>query len=223
MELNFEQASTTDLLSWAYETYADSLAFSTAFGPSGLVLMHLTSQIHPNVKVFFIDTGYHFQDTLDMVDRVQSALPVEVEVVQPQRSVAQQLNDHNGHLHQLEPDRCCDLRKVAPTRQILRGKSAWITARRRDQGHTRANLHFLEPTTTEGRDIMKLNPLFKWTRKEVWQHIYTHDLPYNRLADEGYTSVGCAPCTRPATDPNDERSGRWSGRNKTECGLHTSL
>ena len=106
---------------------------------------------------------------------------------------------------------------------MLSGLDAWVTALRRDQGASRANLPAVDTLSIDQRIVLKLNPLVQWSRSQVWQHIHDNDLPYNRLLDDGYTSIGCAPCTERPTDPNDPRSGRWSGRAKTECGLHTML
>ena len=216
-------ASTTDLLSWSYETYGDTLAFSTAFGPSGIVLMHLAAQIRPDLRVFFIDTGFHFAETLEMVDRVHDRFNVQIDVISSAMTIDEQNKKFGDELYAIDSDKCCEIRKLAPTRRLLEGKDAWMTARRRDQGKTRAQLNFLEPSSVSGQPIMKLNPLFKWTKAEIWQHIHTNQLPYNPLADQGYSSVGCAPCTQPTVNIDDERSGRWANQSKTECGLHTSL
>lgn len=223
MTVNLQQPDARTVLSWAYETYGDRAAISTAFGPSGVALMHLASQINPGARVFFIDTGFHFPETLAMVDRIQARLDVQVEVIEPLISVAEQALEYGDELPVLDSNQCCSIRKVEPNKRLLRGLGAWITALRRDQGPSRANTPVLEIKQVDGRHLAKLNPLVTWKRQEVWQHIFAHDLPYNPLHDDGYPSVGCWPCTRRATDPDDERSGRWAGQNKTECGLHTAI
>ncbi len=178
-----EDASAEEALTWAYSTYGDRAGMSTAFGPSGVVLMHL-----------------------EVVDPTPRAL-VE-----------------GDRLHVFDPDRCCALRKVEPTQRVLAGLDAWLTALRRDQGPTRARTPVVEiKERPGGTPLAKVAPLARWTRKDVWRHIFTHELPYNALHDRGFDSVGCAPCTRPSTDPADERSGRWVGHAKTECGLHTMI
>jgi phosphoadenosine phosphosulfate reductase len=158
-----------------------------------------------------------------MVDRIHARLNVHIEVLKPLISVEEQALTHGDSLHILQPDACCAIRKVEPTARMLSGLDAWITALRRDQGPTRAHLPAVEEKMIDGRRLTKVNPLIHWTKAEVWRHILENDLPYNPLHDQGYPSIGCAPCTEPASDPNDERSGRWAGRGKTECGLHTFI
>jgi len=212
-----------EVLAWAFETYGDRVALSTAFGPSGVVLMHLASQVRPGARVFFIDTGFHFDETLEMLDRIDGRLNVDIEVIRPRLSVEEQAEKFGEQLYVIQPDSCCAMRKVEPTARMLSGLDAWVTALRRDQGPTRARLQAVEEKSIDGRDLVKVNPMVHWTKAEIWRHILEHDLPYNPLHDQGYPSIGCAPCTQPATNPNDERSGRWAGHQKKECGLHTML
>lgn len=219
----FESAAPSDILRWAYETFGDRVALSTAFGPSGVALMHLAARVNPGARVFFIDTGFHFDETLEMAERVQRRLAVSVEILRPDLTVAEQAERFGDELYVVDPDRCCAMRKVEPTRRMLAGLDAWITGLRRDQGPTRADTPILDVRPVDGRTVYKISPLARWTRKDVWRHIFTHDLPYNPLHDQGYPSVGCAPCTRPVEAGGDERAGRWAGRSKTECGLHTRL
>ena len=223
MKTFLETMPSREIISWAYQNVGERVAMSTAFGPSGVVLMHLAAEVCPGAKVFFIDTGYHFKETLDMIDRVSSRIDVDIQVIQPELSKEKQDLVYGRELHVIRPDECCNLRKVEPTRKMMAQLDGWMTALRRDQGASRANTPVYEHLQVEDRLISKINPLVRWTREEIWRHIFAHDLPYNPLKDQGYTSVGCAPCTQPATDPSDERSGRWAGRQKTECGLHTSL
>lgn len=220
---NFESAAPSDILRWTFATFGDRVALSTAFGPSGITLMHLASRIRPGVRVFFVDTGFHFDETLELAERVRARLPVDLEIVQPELTVAEQARIYGDRLHVVDPDRCCGMRKVAPTRRVLAGLDAWVTGLRRDQGPTRASTPVLDAREIDGRTVYKLNPLAKWSRKDVWRHIFAHDLPYNPLHDQGYPSIGCAPCTAPIADQADERGGRWAGQSKTECGMHTGL
>lgn len=222
-DIDFEAAETPEILRWAFDTYGDGAAMSTAFGPSGMVLMHLASRIRPGLRVFFIDTGFHFPTTLDMVDRARARLDVNIEVIRPRLTVEEQVERHGDALPVLNPDLCCSIRKVEPNERVLRGLDAWLTALRRDQGPSRANTPVLEHKRVGDHMLAKINPLVRWTRSQVWNHILAHELPYNPLHDSGYPSIGCWPCTRQASDPTDERSGRWVGRAKTECGLHTRL
>jgi len=223
MNGHIENARSEDILAWAFDRFEDRIALSTAFGPSGVVLMHLASQVKPGIRVFFVDTGFHFRETLDMLDRIRERLPVTIEVIKPELTVREQALQYGDELHVINSDRCCAMRKVEPTQRMLVGLDAWVTALRRDQGPSRAQLPVLENRMVNNREVAKINPLIHWTREEIWRHVFAHDLPYNPLHDQGYPSIGCAPCTRPATDPNDERSGRWIGRSKTECGLHTMI
>jgi len=223
MKTSLETLPSRDILSWAYQHVGEQVAMSTAFGPSGVVLMHLAAQVCPGAKVFFIDTGFHFQETLEMVERISARLDVNIEVIEPEISVEKQALVYGDELNVINPDKCCSMRKVEPTRKMMSQLDGWITALRRDQGPSRAHTPVLEHLEVEGRIISKVNPLVRWTKEEIWRHIFAHELPYNPLKDRGYASIGCAPCTQPVTDPNDERSGRWTGRQKTECGLHTAL
>lgn len=209
------------VLEWAFETYGDRCGLSTAFGPSGVVLMHLAAEVNPGARVFFIDTGFHFAETLEMIERVRARLDVRVEVIEPALSVAEQAARHGDGLYVINPDQCCALRKVEPTRRMVARLDGWITGLRRDQGPSRAETPVLDRRLIDGRSVVKISPLVRWTRKDVWRHIFAHDLPYNPLHDRDYPSVGCAPCTQPVGAGADERAGRWVGRAKTECGMHT--
>ena len=223
MSIHFDTASSTDILAWGFETFGERIALSTAFGPSGVVLMHLASQVKPGAKVFFIDTGYHFPETLAMIERIEDRIAVNIEVIKPELTVEAQNKAYGRELFVIDSDKCCSMRKVEPTQKMLANLDAWITALRRDQGPSRAHLKPFEMRNTPQGALAKINPLVSWSKADIWRHIFAHDLPYNPLHDQGYMSVGCAPCTQPATDPNDERSGRWVGQGKTECGLHTMI
>lgn len=223
MRTELETLSAQDILAWGFETFGERIALSTAFGPSGVVLMHQASQVCPGVRVFFIDTGFHFAETVEMVDRIQSRMAVDIQVIQPTISLNQQAAQYGADLNIVDPDRCCAIRKVEPMQRMLKGLDAWVTALRRDQGPSRAQLPALQTKEVDGRFLAKLNPLIHWTKAEVWTYLLGHDLPYNPLHDQGYPSIGCAPCTQPAQDPSNERSGRWAGRSKSECGLHTLI
>lgn len=223
MKLPTDETPPRAILEWAYATFGDRIAMSTAFGPSGLVLMHLASEVNPGARVFFIDTGFHFDETLDMVERVRARLNLDIQTLSPRLSVEDQDQAHGDPLHAVDPDRCCALRKVEPTERMLHGLDAWITALRRDQGPSRAGTPVFEHKAKGARVLVKVNPMVTWTSKDVWRHIFAHDLPYNPLHDQDYPSVGCWPCTAPAGGSKDERAGRWAGRAKTECGLHTLI
>ncbi len=219
---NLESAAPSDILRWTFDAFGDRVALSTAFGPSGVALMHLASRVRPGVRVFFVDTGLHFEETLETAERVRQRLPIDLQIVRPELSVERQTELY-GDLPVIDPDRCCGMRKVEPTRRVLAGLDAWVTGLRRDQGPSRASTPVLDVREVEGRTLYKVSPLVRWSRRDVWRHVFAHELPYNPLHDAGYPSIGCAPCTAPAGQGDDERAGRWAGRAKTECGLHTRL
>lgn len=221
--LELESASPSDILRWTFDAFGDRVALSTAFGPSGVVLMHLASRINPGVRVFFVDTGLHFEETLQTAERVQQRLPIDLQIVRPELTVAEQAQRHGDALYVVDPDRCCAMRKVEPTRRMLAGLDAWVTGLRRDQGPSRADTPVLDVREVDGRAMYKISPLVRWTGRDVWRHVMAHELPYNPLHDAGYPSVGCAPCTVAVSEGQDERAGRWVGRSKTECGLHTQI
>lgn len=220
---DWETLDARAILERGFAQFGDRIALSTAFGPSGVVLMHLAAQVNPKAWAFFLDTGFHFPETLAMVDRVRDKLGIRIEVIRPEPLVDITERGRAEPLHRTDADACCGERKVEPTERVLRGLDAWVTGLRRDQGPSRAQTPVASPRLVDGRTVLKLNPLVTWTRKDVWRHLFEHDLPYNPLHDQGYASVGCHPCTVPSDDENDERAGRWAGAAKTECGLHTRI
>jgi phosphoadenosine phosphosulfate reductase len=204
------------VLGWAGRAFGRGLAVTAAMGDT--VLAHLASRAAPGVHVLFIDTGYHFAETIGTVDAVAATYPVRMLTIRPVESKA----DHEaerGVLHRTDPDACCALRKVAPLNNALRGYRAWATGLRRDESPTRAG------TPTVGwdaaRGVVKLAPIAAWTDEDVDAYLDANpDVLINPLLQEGYTSIGCAPCTRAVQPGEDSRAGRWAGRSKTECGLH---
>ncbi len=192
---------------------------TSSFQASGVVVLDLVSQILPEIPVLFLDTGYHFQETLDYRDRMAERLGLNLINVVPEQTVAEQ-EALFGILNQTAPDRCCAMRKVEPLFRALEGYRVWVTGLRRQQSKSRTNLQneetFVLPT---GRRLEKLNPLADWTARDVWQYAARHDLPLLPLYEQGYSSIGCAPCTSLPVDPDDPRSGRWGGQ-KLECGIH---
>lgn len=206
------------ILRWGFSAFAPHIALATGFGPSGVVLMHLVSQIRPQTTVFYLDTDLLFPETLALRDALAERLGITFTRVHSGLSLGAQADRYGEALWQRDPDRCCALRKVEPLRRYLAGHRAWISGLRRDQSASRAHTQPVEWDGANG--LVKLNPLAHWTHKDVWQHIHHHDLPYNPLHDEGFESVGCVPCTRALRPGEDVRSGRWSGFAKTECGIH---
>jgi phosphoadenosine phosphosulfate reductase len=214
-----ETASADEILRWAVGRFAGKLTMATAFGPEGMCLIHMLAEIDPSVHVFNLDTGYQFAETLELRERVLSRYGVAVEMKQPEHSVSRYEQLHGGPLYTTQPDRCCFDRKVRVLYQAVEGKEAWISAIRRDQSPDRAKAPAVGWDKKFG--LAKVNPLVNWTKKDVWAFITRLDIPYNPLHDQGYTSIGCKPCTRAVLVGEDDRAGRWSGFAKTECGLHT--
>jgi phosphoadenosine phosphosulfate reductase len=213
------RATPPEILRWAVDRFYPHLTMATAFGAEGCVLLHMLSEIEPKVRVFNLDTGYQFPETLRLRDQIADRYGIEVEMVRPELSVAEFEAEHGGQLHASNPDQCCYHRKIVPLRRALVGYEAWITAIRSDQSAHRAAAQVVGPDPKF--NLVKINPLLTWTRRDVWAFIVTHHVPYNPLHDEGYASIGCWPCTRPVASGEDERAGRWAGHAKTECGLHS--
>ena len=165
-----------------------------------------------------LDTGYQFEETLRLRERIRARYGIEVEYVRAERTVAEYEAEHGGPLYRIRPDQCCHDRKVLPLRRAVAGYDAWVSAIRKDQTEHRSAAAVVQWDAKFG--LHKVNPLLTWTRKDVWAFIVKHDVPYNPLHDRHYPSIGCWPCTRAVTDGEGERAGRWSGTAKTECGLH---
>jgi phosphoadenosine phosphosulfate reductase len=211
-------ASPQEILRWAVTEFHPRLTMATAFGAEGCCLIHLLAEIEPGVRIFNLDTGYHFVETLELRERIRQRYGIEVELVRPELTVAEYEARHGGPLYRHQPDQCCHDRKIVPLRRALAGYEAWISAIRRDQTADRA---LAEVMQWDARfDLIKVNPLLAWTRRDVWKFIMDNDIPYNPLHDEGYPSIGCWPCTRPVTEGQGERAGRWAGSAKKECGLN---
>jgi phosphoadenosine phosphosulfate reductase len=214
-----ETASPKEILAWAVERYFPKLTMATAFGPEGCVILHLLSEVEPRVHVFNLDTGYQFAETLDLRDRIAKRYGIEVEMKQPALSVADYEAQHGGPLYKTQPDRCCFDRKVTVLQQAAVGFDAWMSGIRRDQSPDRAKAPIVGWDKKFG--LVKVSPLANSTKQDIWRMITDHDIPYNPLHDQGFTSIGCWPCTRAVAFGEDERAGRWSGFAKTECGLHS--
>jgi phosphoadenosine phosphosulfate reductase len=182
------------------------------------VLPHLVSRVHPGVDVLFLDTGYHFAQTVATRDDVARRLPVRVVDITARQSVSEQDAEYGSRLHDRDPDLCCFLRKVDPLARALEGYTGWFTGVRRDEAPTRAGTPVV--TWDERNGLVKVNPLVEWTLDDVHAYETEFELPVNTLTRSGFPSIGCAPCTRRVRPGEDPRSGRWAGSAKTECGLH---
>jgi phosphoadenosine phosphosulfate reductase len=208
-----------EILGWAVETFHPKLTMATAFGPEGCAILHMLSEIEPRVRVFNLDTGYQFPETLALRDRIAERYGIEVELIRPDTTVAEYEARSGGPLYVADPDQCCYDRKIIPLRRAVVGYDAWISAIRADQSAHRARADVVGWDAKFG--LVKVNPLLTWTTRDVWAFVVANHVPYNPLHDQGYPSIGCWPCTRAVGAGEDERAGRWAGQAKTECGLHS--
>jgi phosphoadenosine phosphosulfate reductase len=198
---------------------AQQPCITSSFQAEDVVVLDMVRAILPRIPVLFLETGYHFPETLAYRDRMAAEWELNLVNVLPEHTVAEQESEF-GILYQSAPDRCCGLRKVEPLFRSLAPFDTWVTGLRREQSKSRANLQAEESFTLPGGQILpKLSPLAEWSTRDVWQYAEAHRIPLLPLYEKGYTSIGCAPCTSLPFDPNDPRSGRWSGR-KLECGIH---
>ena len=214
-----EAASPRQILAWAAQRFAPHFTMATAFGPEGMVLIHLLAEIAPETPIFNLETGYQFAETLELRERVKERYGIEVELKRPRQTVEQYEAQHGGPLYKTNPDQCCFDRKIRLLYEAVEGMDAWASAIRRDQSPDRACAPIVGWDTKF--QLMKVSPLANWSKADVWKMITDHQIPYNPLHDQGYTSVGCRPCTRAVKLGEDDRAGRWSGTAKTECGLHS--
>jgi phosphoadenosine phosphosulfate reductase len=212
-----------EILEWASAT-VDRLALATSFQSSGLVLLHLMRDIRPDVPVLFLNTGFHFQETLDFSREIAESWDLKlVELRGEHGSPERQAETYGDQLYRKNPDLCCAINKVKPLQRALEEYDGWISGVRRDQSPLRAaSVRIAQPQMLpSGRGIMKIHPLANWTKNEVDDYVRTHGIPTNPLIEQGYASIGCWPCTQKVGSEEDDRAGRWRGLDKTECGIHT--
>ncbi len=213
---DLEQASAQDVLRWAHETFGDGFVIASSMGDG--VLASLAEQVAPGIDVLFLDTGYHFAETIGTRDAVQAVYDVNVRTVLPLLTVGQQEAVYGGRLLQRDPDACCYIRKVEPLERGLRPYAAWASGIRRDEAATRRTVGVVEWDAK--REKVKVNPLATWTQEQFDSYVADHGILVNPLQYDGYPSIGCAPCTRRVAPGEDPRAGRWAGKSKVECGLH---
>jgi phosphoadenosine phosphosulfate reductase len=208
-ELNdeFEHFPASKIVQWAVDRFSPHLSLTASM--TDAVLIDLAVRVDPGIEVVFIDTGYHFPETLETVERVRKRYGLNLRMLT--------VGPHAEELWKVDPESCCSAVKVGQLDRALAGKLAWMSGLRRDEASTRAEAPVV---TRDLRGLIKVNPIATWTDLDVRGYITEHDVPYNPLLDAGYLSIGCMPCTTPATDPDDPRSGRWAHSDKTECGLH---
>jgi len=206
-------AKPEQILGWALATFPSRAAVTVSFGGGGIVLAHMLSQVDRRVPVLFLDTGFHFPQTLAFKDRFAERYGLNVIDLHPATDP--------GPLFRTDPDRCCHIRKVEPLERALVNYDGWISAVRSDQTDHRAAIEVLEYHLAGEHPIVKVYPLAGWSRDQISGYLREHDVPHHPLMDQGFTSIGCWPCTRATRPGEPERAGRWSGMGKTECGLHT--
>jgi phosphoadenosine phosphosulfate reductase len=209
-------ASALDILSWTNEQFGDSWAVASSMADA--VVPTLAAKVRPGVDVLFLDTGYHFAETLGTRDAVAATLPVTIRTIEPAQSVDEQDVSFGKRLYERNPDQCCALRKVMPLRKALKDYSAWVSGLRRDETSTRTHVKVID--WDDGRGMVKINPIAAWTQDDVDTFIADNGVLVNPLLFDGYGSVGCGPCTRRIAPGEDARAGRWAGSNKIECGIH---
>jgi phosphoadenosine phosphosulfate reductase len=226
LSAEFESASATEILRWAFGTFGSSAAIGTSFQGAGLVTIHHAVAAGLPLPVFTIDTGLLFSETIELKTRLEDYFGILIEALVPERTVEQQAQDTAPQLWLSNPDLCCTMRKVEPLQKKLNQLDAWIAGLRREQSSGRADVRILELYEFDrlrGKNILKVNPLAGWSRDQVWDYIRYHGIPYNPLMNRGFRSIGCFPCTSVVISGQDERAGRWTGFEKSECGIHTFL
>jgi phosphoadenosine phosphosulfate reductase len=222
----FAGFSTEEILAWAAKRFGSRASIGTSYQGAGLVMMHLAKQAGLSFPVFTLDTGLLFPETLELKRRLEEFFGWKIESLSPDLTVEQQAEAMGPELWKRDPDLCCTVRKVLPLQSKLGELDCWITGLRRNQSDSRAGIGIIELYTLDqktGSDIVKLNPMAKWSRDAIWRYIEQHKIPYNPLHDQGYRSIGCMTCTRKTSDEEGERAGRWTGFNKVECGIHTFM
>lgn len=215
----FATASPEEILAWAAETFLDRVVVSSSFQSQSVALLHLVSQVCPHMPVAFVDTGYHFPETLVYRDQLGKLFGLNIITVRAEAEKRMDFDAEGNPLYLTNPDLCCALHKIAPMAKALEGRDAWISGIRRDQTSTRRTA---QPIEQQADGLYKVNPLVNWSSRDLWTYTNRHDLPMHPLFSQGYLSIGCAPCTRAVQVGEDERSGRWAGKQKVECGLHTA-
>lgn len=213
-----EHASAEHIADWAVATFGKDLAVAASMQDT--ILPHLFGTRLNGIDVVFLETGYHFPETIATRDEAARRLPITIVNATPAQTVAEQDAEHGARLHDRDPNLCCALRKVEPLRLALQGYSAWVTGARRADAVTRSELPVVSWDAKHG--LVKINPLALWDDDKVEQYQVQYDLPRNPLVAQGYPSIGCAPCTRKVAPGEDPRSGRWAGQDKTECGIHVN-
>jgi len=218
----FQKAQPEEIIRWAIEEFRPRIVLTSSFQTESVALLHMVSEIDPNQPILFLETGWHFQETLEFKRKLMELLGLtnvlELKADPTKRQAS--IDESGGKPYEKDPDHCCLINKVEPLQRALREFDAWISGIRRSQSKRREDISIVEEY--QG-DLIKINPLANVTSGDIWWYIKEHRLPKHPLFDQGYLSIGCWPCTKPVQPGDDERSGRWAGLEKTECGIHTFL
>ena len=220
LSAQFEAERPQKIIRWAVETFAPDIAMSTSFQTQSMPLLHMAVNIMPTLRIFFLDTGYHFWDTLIFREKIQQEWKLNVVDLYRDSRWDVFARQNTRILPMQDPDLCCYIHKVQPMQKALSGLRAWISGIRRDQTAERSRAKILE---LQDDGLLKVNPMLNWTKRDVQAYMEEYHLPTHPLYERGYRSIGCAPCTIAIGLNDDDRAGRWAGRGKTECGLHTDL
>jgi phosphoadenosine phosphosulfate reductase len=220
LSLEFETKTPQEILEWAIREYGDDIAMSCSFQTQSMPLLHMATRIKPDIRVFFIDTGYHFWETLIFCVRVASEWNLNVIDLHRDPRWNEFVRANLRTLPVDDPNLCCYIHKVQPMQRAVNSVWVWISGIRRDQTENRAHAQILE---LQDDGLIKVNPMLNWTKADVARYSEEHNLPKHPLLEKGYRSIGCGPCTVAVGTDDSERAGRWAGRGKTECGLHTSM
>ncbi len=218
ISMKFEGAQPQDAVSWAVTTFGKDMAFACSFGMEDVCIIDMILKVSPDARIFYLDTSLFFKETYELIRKLEDRYIVKFESVKSECPLEQQAQQYGDALWKINPDLCCSLRKVVPLKKQLSTLKAWMTGIRREQAPTRAHAKPVE--WDEKFNLVKINPLVRWTSNDVLGYLLKYDIPYNPLHDKGYPSIGCEPCTFPVNPGEDARAGRWRGFDKNECGLH---
>lgn len=218
---HFEAAAPETILRWAVDEFGAGLTMACSFGMQSVVMIDMLHRMDllGRVEVFYLDTGVLFDETHETREKVEAKYGFRAVRVAPELTLDAQAARHGDSLWDTDPNACCQIRKVEPLRRHLFGKKAWITGMRRSHHAGRSSLPVAQWDAANG--LAKVNPVATWDDKTLWRYIHQHGVPHNSLYEQGYGSIGCMPCTRPVRAGEDPRAGRWAGRAKNECGIHT--
>jgi len=216
----FETKTPKEILTWAVDAFWPQIVLSSSFQSQSVPLLHMASQIRHDILIFFLDTGYHFWDTLIFREQLASQWHLNVLDLYHDTRWEVFVRQHTRTLPMEDPNLCCFLNKVQPMQKALKDMKAWVSGIRRDQTAVRAHAKILELQPT---GLLKINPMLNWTKADVRRYMEEYSLPSHPLFEKNYGSIGCAPCNAAIDSKDDERAGRWAGREKIECGLHTEM